>query len=227
MPAADSFFEKPTGVMSLPLALMGPPAAAVALARAFPSVFFPPAPKCSAESPEMLQHCQNMSRRFISVAAVATAAIWGLAPVVSAFVGPKPVVERLAFALRLECLSLLLYVFTILRVAVRRGSDEKAVMGQRTGASSSTEIAIRVLNNTTEQLILAVPSHVILALLLPEDKFSILVGLVSLWLTGRLLFIFGYTAEHPMAREVGFQLTFIPTVIVAMYNVAFGGLLQF
>jgi uncharacterized membrane protein YecN with MAPEG domain len=208
--------------VSLQLALLAPPAVAVALARVFPSLFFPLAPKCSSDSSEMLQHCQNMSQRFIGVSVAATGLVWLFASIVTSLVGPQSVVERLAFAMKLECAPLLLYVFTILRVAIRRGSDEKAVMGQRTGGSASTEIAIRILNNTTEQLVLALPSHLILSLLLPQENFAVLVGVVSLWLSGRLLFVMGYTAEHPMGREVGFQLTFIPTVIVVLYNVTFG-----
>ncbi len=207
--------------MLLQVALLAPPAIAVVLGRIFPSAFFPPAPKCNAESPQLLQHCQNMSQRFISVSVTVTLLVWLLASRLVP-VGPQSMVERLGFALKLECASLLLYVVSILRVAIQRGSDEKAVLGQRSGGSASTEIAIRVLNNTTEQLLLAVPSHLVLSLLLPQEKFGILVGLVSLWLTGRSLFIMGYTAEHPMGREIGFQLTFIPTVIVVLYNVTFG-----
>ncbi len=124
--------------MWLQAAVLVPPVAGVALAHLLPSVFFPPAPKCSSESPELLQHCQRMSQRFISCALVATAAVW----MVATFIAPVvrlddvSIAGRLGFALRLESASLLLYVFAILRVAVRRGSDEKAVMGQRSGASS-------------------------------------------------------------------------------------------
>ncbi len=73
---------------------------------------------------------------------------------------------------------------------------------------------------------LAIPSHLVLSLLLPVDRFAVLPGIVSLWVTGRLLFFIGYSADHPMGREVGFQLTFIPTVIVVVYNFCFGFLVS-
>ena len=99
-------------------------------------------------------------------------------------------------------------------------------MGQREGTSPETEIAIRVLNNTTEQFLLSFPSHLVLSLLLPDDKLAILLGLVSLWLTARALFILGYDVHHPiMGRELGFQLTFVPTIIVVIFNCVFGLLL--
>ena len=208
--------------MSIYVALLVPPAVAAVLSRIVPGVFFPRLPKCDPESAEMLAHCQRLAQRFIIVSVVANALVWIVGCFVWQIHGPFLAVDRLAFAARIEAPAILLYAFTILRVAISRGSDVKGVLGQRTGMSGATEVAIRVLNNTTEQLLLALATHLALALLLPKHQFGVLVGLVSLWLTGRVLFIIGYTADHPMGRELGFDLTFMPSVLTAMHNVVVG-----
>lgn len=85
--------------MSLPISLVALPITAVALARLLRLIFFPPAPTCSSESPEMMQHCQDMSQRFFGIATATTAAAWVLAPIVIPFVGSQSLLERLTFAL--------------------------------------------------------------------------------------------------------------------------------
>ena len=185
--------------------------------------------KCSLESPELLHHCQRMSRRFVLFSVVASAFVFTItAALPFGFLNssiPVSFGERLSIALRLESAALLFVVFAILRVAILRGTDGKGVMGQREGTAPETEIAIRVLNNTTEQFLLSFPSHLVLSLLLPDDKLAVLLGFVSLWLTARAMFMIGYKVDHPMGRELGFQLTFVPTIIVIVYNCVFGLLL--
>jgi hypothetical protein len=62
--------------MWVQLALLTPPAAAMGLARIFPDTLFPPTPKCQSDSPELLQHCQRMSQRFVIFSVLATAFVW-------------------------------------------------------------------------------------------------------------------------------------------------------
>jgi uncharacterized membrane protein YecN with MAPEG domain len=211
--------------MSVSVLLLGPPAAAAVASFVVPSIFFPRIPKCAPESPELLQHCQRLAQRFIGVSVMATALVWIVGCFFYQIRGPDSATDRVVFVARLETAAVLFYAFTILRVAVQRGADAKGVLGERTGIASATEIAIRVLNNTTEQLLLGVLTHLTLALILPSRCFGVLVGVVSLWLTGRVLFVIGYSAEHPMGRELGFDLTFLPSVLSAVYAVIYGLLL--
>lgn len=148
------------------------------------------------ESPELLHHCQRMSRRFVLFSVVASAFVFTItAALPFGFLNssiPVSFGERLSIALRLESAALLFVVFAILRVAILRGTDGKGVMGQREGTAPETEIAIRVLNNTTEQFLLSFPSHLVLSLLLPDDKLAVLLGFVSLWLTARAMFMMSH-----------------------------------
>jgi hypothetical protein len=46
---------------------------------------------------------------------------------------------------------LLFFIACILRVAKLRSEDVSGVLGQRSGISQETEMALRVLNHTTER----------------------------------------------------------------------------
>ena len=126
-------------------------------------------------------------------------------------------------AIKLELPSFFLYFFCIVRVATLRAEDPTAVLGQREKVSDDVEIAIRVLNNTTEQLILGVGSRLILATTV--NNFWAQIFVTSLWISGRVLFILGYTKENPMGREFGFDLTFLTSLvclIVSVLSIFFG-----
>ena len=100
--------------------------------------------------------------------------------------------DRVIYALKLEALPLAYYAFCILRVAIARGGDSKAVMGERSGVSP----AMRNLTNTTEQLLLGSLSRLALAAVVQPSEAALVPAAVSLWMTGRLLFAMGYTPAN-------------------------------
>ena len=72
------------------------------------------------------------------------------------------------------------------------------------------------LQNTLEQTVLAIPTHLAWAALMPRDWQAAIPAAVALFVVGRVLFAWGYTRGAP-ARALGFALTFYPTVgLIAM-----------
>ncbi len=81
--------------------------------------------------------------------------------------------------------------------------------------SPSESAAVRrsraILQNTLEQVVLAVPAHLALASVLPPDRMAVLAALVALFVAGRVAFVIGYLAARA-GRAFGFGLTFCPTI---------------
>lgn len=67
------------------------------------------------------------------------------------------------------------------------------------------------LQNTLEQVVLAVLAHLAWAALMPRDWQAVVPVAATLFVVGRLLFWWGYTRGAP-ARALGFALTFYPSV---------------
>lgn len=135
------------------------------------------------------------------------------------------IAERLALALRLDLAVLLCLVAAIGRVANRRFFSAEDIGG----AGSSTESAAvhesrAILQNTLEQVVLAIPIHLALALLLPADRMAVIAALVLLFVVGRIAFAAGYSRGGP-GRAFGFGLTFYPSVaaLVAAIGLALAG----
>jgi hypothetical protein len=78
-------------------------------------------------------------------------------------------------------------------------------------ATERVRFAGAILQNTLEQVALAVPVHLALACALPRASESLVV-LAALFCLGRVLFWRGYTAGAG-GRALGFALTFYPTVM--------------
>jgi hypothetical protein len=86
-------------------------------------------------------------------------------------------------------------------------------LGERVGVSPSVEMASRVLQNTTEQLLLGMFSILALSTALDPWQCAVLPALVALWVCGRIFFVMGYTATNPLARELGFDLTILTSMV--------------
>lgn len=118
---------------------------------------------------------------------------------------------RLLLALRLDLALLACLFVAIGRVAHRRYTSAEDIGG---GAAATESAAVREsraqLQNTLEQVALALPAHLALATLLPPDRMGVIAALVLLFVAGRIAFIRGYARGGP-GRAFGFGLTFYPT----------------
>ncbi len=83
------------------------------------------------------------------------------------------------------------------------------MLGQRANVSEATELAIRCLNNTTEQMLLGLILRMAFAVSSSGSGLSFTLSAVNaVWLSGRVLFVTGYNQPgNPMGRELGFDLT--------------------
>jgi len=191
------------------------PLVTFAVAWFTPEIVFPKPPPVKAGSVALLLHCKKLGHRYFTASVVVTVVVFVAA--LHWFVLPADLVlgtasDRIVYTLQLEVVSLMFYVLCIFRVAFNRSDDPNAVSGERVGVSTAVEMASRVLQNTSEQLLLGTFSHLALSTVLRPDQCAVLPAAVSLWLSGRILFLLGYTATNPLAREFGFELTIMPSL---------------
>lgn len=127
---------------------------------------------------------------------------------------------RLSLALQLDLAILLCLAVAIGRVANARFVSVEDISA---AAASTESAAVRerraVLQNTLEQVVLAVPVHLALALLLLPDRMAVLAALALLFVLGRIAFMLGYARGGP-GRAFGFGLTFYPTGVALLAAVA-------
>jgi hypothetical protein len=71
------------------------------------------------------------------------------------------------------------------------------------------------LQNTLEQMVLAIPTHAIWAVTMPRGWQGVIAVAAVLFLVGRLLFWRGY-ASGASARALGFALTFYPSLLMLL-----------
>jgi len=124
---------------------------------------------------------------------------------------PTTLAERLIVTARADMFVLCWLAATIGNVARLRffSADDFAGSGSGT-ATAEVGRAKAVLQNTLEQVVLAVPVHVALAVLV-ASSVPLIVALAALFAIGRLLFWVGY-ARGAKARAFGFALTFYPSL---------------
>jgi hypothetical protein len=120
---------------------------------------------------------------------------------------------RLAYALKCEVFAALCLLAGVGRIANRRFFIAEAIGG---GVEPSLEIDHRYLQNTLEQLVLAIVAHLALVLVVPEDSIRAVAILVMLFVIGRATFWIGYHVSGP-ARAFGFATTFYPIVGAYVY----------
>ena len=124
---------------------------------------------------------------------------------------PATLVERLFVVVRADVFILFWLAAMIGNVARLRFFSADDIGGSGSGfASMKVGYAKAVLENTLEQVVLAVPVHVALAVLV-ASSVPLIVALAALFTIGRLLFWLGY-ARGAEARAFGFALTFYPSL---------------
>ncbi|GJD30130.1 hypothetical protein PMNALOAF_1374 [Methylobacterium adhaesivum] len=123
----------------------------------------------------------------------------------------QPLAERLQAALRADLFVVGWLAAAIADVARRRFFSRDDIAGSAAGAASrAVREAAAILQNTAEQVVLAVPVHLALATVMARPTVA-LAALAALFGAGRALFWLGYR-RGPGGRALGFALTFYPTV---------------
>lgn len=123
---------------------------------------------------------------------------------------------RLEYALKCEVFAALCLVAGVAKIANRRFFIPDAIEGD---SSPKIEIDRRYLQNTLEQLVLAVVAHLALVTILPAASIRAVAVLVMMFVIGRVTFWIGYHYSGP-ARAFGFATTFYPTVAVYVFVVS-------
>lgn len=127
---------------------------------------------------------------------------------------------RIALTLRWEALAALTLGFGVSRVSLFRLFSARAIDGSApTADERGLEIGRRYLQNTLEQLVLAVIAHLALATQLAPDAMRLIPILATWFVVARIAFFVGYH-HSPTARVFGFAATWLPTLAVLIYDVA-------
>lgn len=133
--------------------------------------------------------------------------------------------DRLRFALRADLLVVGWLAAAIANVARLRFFSEQDIAGSSAaGGSDEVRDAGAILQNTLEQVVLALAAHLIVAATFSRPQ-ALLVALASLFALGRLLFWVEYK-RGAAGRAFGFALTFYPSVLGLLASaaaIAFGG----
>lgn len=124
---------------------------------------------------------------------------------------PTTLAERLIVTTRADVFVLCWLAAAIGNVARLRFFSADDVAGSGSGtATAEVGRANAILQNTLEQVVLAVPIHVALAVLV-ASSVPLIEALAALFATGRFLFWIGY-ARGAKSRAFGFALTFYPSL---------------
>ncbi|MGA2707868.1 MAG: MAPEG family protein [Steroidobacteraceae bacterium] len=122
-----------------------------------------------------------------------------------------PIGERLLIAAKTDLIVVLWLAIAIADVARRRFISPLDIMGSSEGEGSrQIRNANAFLQNTLEQVAVAVPAHFALAAFYPGSP-AIVPALGALFSLGRLLFWIGYP-RGPVARAFGFAISFYPSI---------------
>jgi hypothetical protein len=121
--------------------------------------------------------------------------------------GIENTADRLAFALTCDVFVFLWLLAGVVRVFSPQDMDGAGL----TVASAPVKAERAVLQNTLEQVVLAVGAHLALAILLPAEDLGLIPTLVAVFAVGRLAFWLSYR-RGATARAFGFGTTFYPTV---------------
>lgn len=127
--------------------------------------------------------------------------------------------ERLALWAKWNVPRALCAVAHIQQVAIHRFNSAEDVPGALTVGSARVKLLQAMLQNTLEQLVVAVLASGGFAVLAPS-RWLVLVPVYSLlFVLGRLLFVLGYSGGAP-SRAAGFALTYMPSLIMLGLSLA-------
>jgi uncharacterized membrane protein YecN with MAPEG domain len=128
----------------------------------------------------------------------------------------KSIGDRIAFALKADAvIALWLAVSVGLLAHHRFFTPEDIDGGGLTRGTQRAQILQANLQNTLEQTVLAVLVHSMWAITMPLSWISVIPAAAILFLCGRVLFVRGYSGGAP-SRALGFTLTFLPSVLMAI-----------
>ncbi len=120
---------------------------------------------------------------------------------------------RLAYAIKWEVIAALCLLAGVAKIANRRFFIAEAIEGD---PAPTIEIDRRYIQNTLEQLVLAIVAHLALVTIVAPESIRAVAVLVMLFVIGRVTFWIGYHYSGP-ARAFGFGTTFYPTVAVYVF----------
>lgn len=136
------------------------------------------------------------------------AAIWAGPPELYASLS---LADRLAIAIKTDLFVVAWLAVAIGNLARLRFFSSQDISGSANpDQSRSAREASAILQNTLEQVTLAVPAHLAIAAVM-EENLIVLPVLAGLFGAGRLLFWIGYN-RGAAARSFGFALTFYPSL---------------
>lgn len=117
------------------------------------------------------------------------------------------VASRLVWAIRLSLLPAVCILAAVGVIATRRFFDPRAIGGGLPEPGSALDIDRRVLANTVEQAMLALPAYAAAAVTLPMEDMPRIGACAMAFVAGRIAFAIGYHIAPPF-RAFGFALTF-------------------
>ena len=120
---------------------------------------------------------------------------------------------RLEYALKCEVFVALCLLAGVARISTRRFFMADAISGD---PSPALEIDRRYVQNTTEQVLLAIVAHLALVCIVDANSLRAVAILAMLFVIGRATFWLGYHRSGP-ARAFGFGTTFYPTVAAYLF----------
>jgi hypothetical protein len=151
-------------------------------------------------------------------AGVAAGMALGLAVTIAAFVWPglpavpPDVAGRIGLWLAASVSAALWLLIGIVLLARHRFfSDADINGGGLSGGTGGARLLQALIQNSLEQVVLAIPAYGAWLWLAPEGRRGLVVLCAGLFSVGRLLFFVGYRFGAA-ARAPGFTLTFYPTV---------------
>ena len=153
----------------------------------------------------------------VALAILALAAIFG-----GARIAPSASVEFRLEILAASLMAPAIALFVcIARLAKHRFFTPEDINGSAlTEGSSRARLLQALLQNSLEQLALAVPVYIACAFLFPNGFLGLVPAAAAMFFVGRVLFYLGY-AGGARSRAFGFAFTFYPTVLLGLIALYF------
>ena len=110
--------------------------------------------------------------------------------------------------------------FCVGRLATHRFLSPEDIDGDPRRSDSPKGVELqKILQNTLEQAVLAALAYTIWAATAPDNWLGVLLVTPALFLVGRILFI-ALHGRGATGRAIGFTLTFYPTVLLLLVEIA-------
>jgi uncharacterized membrane protein YecN with MAPEG domain len=156
-----------------------------------------------------------LSGAFLTIAVLGA----GIAYFPAALTSDAGVDDRLAFTLKADVLVVVWLAVSIGMLARHRFFTPEDIDGAaQSSGSQRAQVLQSKLQNTLEQVVLAILAHMMWAVIMPVSWITGVPAAAMLFFVGRILFIRGYDGGAP-ARALGFALTFYPSIIMLLLSV--------